>query len=335
MIEIAECKRLPQLYEKQNSQLLRALRAAAFIRSIGCSNRLAGITIASDRLPVLAAGRAKPFNRSEELIRGYAQALNLIHAEASALEITTDFVCRLHEVVLKGAADAGEWSQGKNELSDVRGVEPQSLVHQASSVTATGEMMEELCTLYREELKDREVHSLLAVAALMLDFHCIRPFREGNGRILRLLVLATLYQQGYEVARYISLERLFEISHDEYFEALRRSSEGWHGGKHDPIPWLDYFFSVLRRGYLEFERRASEPRSNRLKKLPLVEAAIDILPCEFTFSDLERTCPGASRETISRVVRQLRRNGALVCIRRGSAVSWQKAGDLILSVKRS
>jgi hypothetical protein len=143
-----------------------------------------------------------------------------------------------------------------------------------------------------------------------------------------LLVLATLYRQGYEVRRYVSLERLFEASHEQYVEALRRSSEGWHEGKHDPIPWLNYFFSILQLAYLEFERRATEPRSNRFnKKIPLVEAAIDCLPCEFTFSELERTCPGASRETISRAVRQLRKRGALLCIRRGSAVGCQKASD--------
>jgi Fic family protein len=335
MVEIAESKRLPQLYEKQNSQSLRALRAAAFIRSIGCSNRLAGISIAPERLPVVVAGRAKPLNRSEEVIRGYAQALKLVHAEASMLEVTTDFVRGLHEVVLRGAADEGERKFGKNELPDVRRVEPQSLTRQAISDTESGDTVEELCALYREELKGREVHALLAVAALMLDFLCIRPFREGNGRISRLLVLASLYRQGYEVGRYVSLERLFEASREQYVEALRRSSEGWHEGKHDPIPWLNYFFSILQRASLEFERRATEPRSNRFKKIPLVEAAIDSLPYEFTFSELERTCPGASRETISRAVRQLRKNGALLCIRRGSAVSWQKAGDLILGVQRS
>ena len=335
MIEIAESKGLPQIYEKQNSQLLRALRAAALIRSIECSNRFDGIIVAPDRLPVLAAGRAKPRNRSEEEIRGYARALNLVFSEAPISQVTPDFVRKLHGIALEGASDAGQWKLEQNGIFDDCTDKTRSLGYQAVALTEIAAAMDELCTLYREELKRNEVHSLLAVAALVLDFLFIRPFREGNGRISRLLILATLHQQRFEVGRYISLERFFEASRDDYCEALRNSAEGWLEGKHDPIPWLNYFFSVLRHSYLEFEQRASEPTSNRGKKQPLVEAAIDSLPFEFTFSELERTCPGASRVTLGRVLRHLRKNGSLVCRRSGSGVTWQKTGDLLLAVKRS
>lgn len=335
MIEIAESKSLPQLYEKQNSQLLRALRAAAVLRSIESSNRADGITVEPHRLPVLASGNVKPRNRSEEEIRGYARALNLVYAEAPISEVTPDFVRRLHEVALEGAGDAGQWKLEENDIFDVCKVEPRSLGHQAVSVAETAAAMEELCILYGTESKGQEVHPLLAAAAFVFDFLCIHPFREGNGRISRLLVLLTLYQQGFEVGRYISLERMFEASRDDYDEALRRSAKGWHEGNHDLIPWLNYFFGVLRHGYLEFEQRASELTSPRGQKIPLVEAAIDSLPDEFTFSELERTCPGVSHITLGRVVRQLRKNGSLVCRRHGSAVTWQKAGNLLLGVKRS
>lgn len=335
LLEVAESKGLPQLYEKQNSQLLRALRAAALIRSIESSNRVDGITVAPDRLPVLASGHTKPLNRSEEEIQGYARALDLVYTEAPISEVTPEFVRRLHEVSVEGAGDAGQWKLEENEIFDVPSIEARSVGHQAVSVTEIAAAMEELCLLYKAELKGQEVHPLLAVAAFVFDFLCIHPFREGNGRISRLLVLLTLYQQGFEVGRYISLERLFEVSRDNYIEALQRSAEGWHEGKHDLIPWLNYFFSVFRRAYLEFGQRASEPASPRGQKIPLVEVAIDSLPYEFTFSELERACPGVSRETIGRVVRQLRKNGSLLCRRHGSAVTWQKADDLLLGVKKS
>jgi hypothetical protein len=192
--------------------------------------------------------------------------------------------------------------------------------------------MEELCNLYEAELKNQEVHSLLATAAFVFDFLCIHPFREGNGRVARLLILLTLSHQRFEAGRYISLERFFEASRDDCSEALRRSSEGWNDVKHDLIPWLNYFFGVLRRGYFEFEQRASEPVSHRGRKIPLVEVAIDSLPCEFTLSELEQTCPGVSRMTLGRVVRELKKNGCLVCRRDdGAIVTWQKAGNLIFA----
>lgn len=335
MMEIAESKGRQQFYTKQKSQLLRALRAAAFVRSIESSNRIDGVTVAAERLPLLAAGRDKLRNRSEEEIRGYARALNLVYSESLNPQVTPDFLRGLHQIALEGAADAGQWKLEENEIFDVRGVERASLSFRTVSVAETPGAMEEVCTSYRAEVNAQEVDSLLAVAALVLDFLRIHPFREGNGRMSRLLALLALYQHGFEVVRFISLERLFEASHDDYCEALRRSSEEWHDGKHDLIPWLKYFLSVLRRGYQEFEQRAGDATSPRGQKTPLVEIAIDGFPCEFTLSELERTCPGVSRQTVRQVVRQLRNNGSLVYQRHGSAVTWRKAGDLLLAVKRS
>jgi Fic family protein len=334
LIEIAESKGRQQFYEKQNLHLSRVLRAAAFLRSIESSNRFDGVTVAPDRLPVLAAGRVRPRNRPEEEIRGYARALNLVYAEAPSSQLTPHFVRRLHEVTMEGAEDAGQWRLEESDIFDGCGVQPRSFSHRAVCVTEIEAAMEELCMLYTAELKGREVHSLLAVAAFVLDFLCIHPFREGNGRISRLLVLLTLCQQGFEVGRYISLERFYEASRDDYCEALQRSSERWHEGKHDPIPWLNYFFSVLRSSYLEFEQRTSQPTSPRGNKIPLVEAAIDSLPREFVPSELERTCPGVSRSTVWRVVRRLRKKGSLLCRHHGGTVTWEKAGDLLLPVKR-
>jgi hypothetical protein len=131
----------------------------------------------------------------------------------------------------------------------------------------------------------------VGVAALVFDFLCIHPFRDGNGRISRLLTLLGLYQFGYEVGRLISLERLVEESRDDYDDALRKSSEGWQEGKHDLIPWLNYFLSVLRRAYREFEQRADEVKSPRGAKTVLVETAIDSFPGEFTLGGVGTCLP--------------------------------------------
>ena len=145
---------------------------------------------------------------------------------------------------------------------------------------------------------------LLAIACLALDFLCIHPFRDGNGRVSRLLTLLALYQHGYEVGRYISLERLVEESREDYYEVLRRSSEGWHEGRHDLLPWLNYFLVILRRAYREFEARAGQARTPRGAKTGLIEAAIDAFVGEFTLTDLERACPGVSRDMVRRVLRE-------------------------------
>jgi len=169
----------------------------------------------------------------------------------------------------------------------------------------------------------------VTVAALVSDFLCIHPFRDGNGRISRLLTLLGLYQHGYEVGLFISLERLVEESRDDYYEALHKSSEGWHEGKHDLIPWLNYFLGVLRRGYVEFEQRASELKSPRGAKTILVETAVGAFPGELTLGELECACPGVSRDMVRRVLRQLQKKGRVTCLSGGPSAHWRRKGNTL------
>jgi Fic family protein len=121
-------------------------------------------------------------------------------------------------------------------------------------VAETPAAVEELCLVYRHALNQSLAPPLVAVAALVFDFLCIHPFRDGNGRISRLLTLLALYQHSYEVGRYVSLERLVEESRAEYYDVLHRSSDGWHKGRHDLIPWLSFFLTILKRAYRELDR---------------------------------------------------------------------------------
>jgi len=130
------------------------------------------------------------------------------------------------------------------------------------------------------------------------------------------------------VGRYISLERLVEETREDYYESLRQSSENWHEGRHDLLPWLNYFLAVLRRAYREFEERAGQVKSPRGAKTALVEAAVEGFPGEFTLSDLERACPGVSRDMVRRVLRELQRAGRVVCLGRGPGARWRRKGNI-------
>ena len=236
---------------------------------------------------------------------------------------------QLHQTTQEGAADAGQWKKKENEIIEFRENAPPTIRFRPVSVADTPAAVEELCLSYRASLNQQEVQPLVSVAALVFDFLCIHPFRDGNGRISRLLTLLGLYQHGYEVGRFISLERLVEESRDDYYEALRKSSEGWHEGKHDLVPWLNYFLGVLRRAYREFEQRAGEVKSPRGAKTILVETAIDGFPGEFTLAELERACPGVSRDMVRRVLRQLQKKGRVACLGRGPSAHWRRKGTTL------
>ena len=186
--------------------------------------------------------------------------------------------------------------------------------------------MEELVRKWQDCLRERWAHPLIALAAFNLDFLCIHPFRDGNGRVSRLVLLLQYYHLGYEVGRYISLERLIEHNKERYYETLEQSSQDWHDGKHDPWPYVNYVLFILKTAYQEFEERLGQVKSPRGAKREQVEATVDSFSKEFTVSDLERACPGVSRDMIRRVLQLLQKARQVECLGRGPGATWQKKG---------
>jgi Fic family protein len=255
--KLAESKGKQALYEKQSSQILKALREMALVESTESSNRIEGVTVERERLRPLVLGSARPRDRSEEEIVGYRRALSWIHTNHEKIPIEPETIKQLHGLAQGGTVgDAGEWKQTQNEIIEIypdghreirfRPLEP---AHVLSAI-------EELCLAYKHGLDQLKITPVLAVACLVLDFLCIHPFRDGNGRVSRLLTLLALYHHGHQVGRYISLERIVEQTKESYYEVLQKSSTGWHDGNHDIIPWFNYFLATIRTAYREFEERA-------------------------------------------------------------------------------
>jgi Fic family protein len=188
------------------------------------------------------------------------------------------------------------------------------------------EYMEELIESWEQCLFDKRVHPLIAMAASNLDFLCIHPFRDGNGRVSRLFLLLQRYHLGFEVGRYISLEPLIEQNKERYYETLEQSSEGWHEGKHDPWPYINFVLYTLKTAYREFEERVGQIKEPRDSKTELVGAAIQGFSKAFTLSDLERSCPGVSRDMIRKVLRDLQNSGQVECLGRGPGAPWRRKG---------
>ena len=182
--------------------------------------------------------------------------------------------------------------------------------------------LHELVERWQQLRAERTVHPLIALGAFNLDFLCIHPFRDGNGRASRLLLLLQSYHLGFEVGRYISLERLIEQSKERYFETLKLSSQGWHEGKHDPWPYVNYLLYTPLDATREFERRVGETASPRGEKSELVKNAIAQSAGSFTVADLRRQCPGVSVDMIRHVLKQLKAAGAVQCMMRGRNALW-------------
>jgi Fic family protein len=314
------------LFKQQTPQVLESLRQAAMIQSTESSNRIEGIEAPAERIKKIVEQKTTPKNRSEQEIAGYRDALATIHANYPNMPFTPGLVLQLHRDLYKFVAQqGGRWKMTDNEISETRANGTKVTRFRPIPAHQTPEAMDRLHTLFKEQWDREEIDPLLLIPAYVLDFLCIHPFTDGNGRMARLLTLLLLYQAGFEVGRYISLEHLIENQREGYYDALYKSSQGWHDGEHSLLPWWEYFLGVMLQGaYHEFERRTGELTTAQGAKRERIIDVISRLSDKFQVADIERACPGVSRPTINRALRDLRQAGKIACIKGGRDAVWQK-----------
>lgn len=329
LADLGEARGKQELFTKQSPQRLKVLREHALIESAVSSNRIEGVEVDQSRIKAILVGKGALRDRDEEEVRGYRDALKLIHERNAKLPVSEQTIQELHRLARGRIGDAGQY---KSQDSDIIERLPDGRTRvrfKTVPAARTTESMTELLGLWQDCLRDGWVHPLVAMAAMNLDFLCIHPFRDGNGRVSRLLLLLQCYHLGYEVGRYISLERLIEENKERYYETLEQSSQGWHEGKHDPWPYVHYLLYVLKSACREFEERVGQVKSPRGAKTELIESAVAAFSGNFTLSDLERVCPGISRDMVRRVLRDLQKAGKAECLGRGPGAAWRRKGNTL------
>jgi Fic family protein len=329
--DLGELRGKQELYTQQSPQRLKALRESALIESAVSSNRIEGVTVDPARVrDLLAAPRPLFRDRDEEEVRGYRDALAWLHKDASVLPITNATVRQLHAMTRGQIWDAGQY---KNQDGDIieRFPDGQERVRfRPVPAAGTQAAMEALVADWQRSQDERWVPPLIALAAFNLDFLCIHPFRDGNGRVSRLLWLLQSYQLGYEAGRYISLERLVEENKERYYETLALSSQGWHEGQHDPWPYIHFVLSIMKTAYRDFVERVGEvktPRGDKRERVLQGIAQLLARPGGFRLAELEQACPGVSRDMVRLVLREQQQAGAIICAGRGPGAVWMRANE--------
>jgi len=326
LLDLGEARGKQELFTRQSPQRLNVLREHALIESAVSSNRIEGVEVEKSRIATIVFGRPLLRDRDEEEVRGYRQALTWIHEQGPKIPISEETVLQFHRMTRGEIWDAGRYKEKDGDIIEKFSNGRSRVRFKTVQAKNTPICMKNLVELYDDAIKDRRVPSIVLLAAFNLDFLCIHPFRDGNGRVSRLLMLLQCYHLGIEVGRYISLERLIEQHKGRYYETLEQSSHGWHEAKHDAWPYINYLLSILKMAYKEFEERLGQVKSPRGAKTELVERAIRDFSSEFSVSDLERACPGVSRDMVRRVLRSLQAKGDVECLGRGPGALWHKRG---------
>ena len=318
-----EARGRQDLWIRQKPEVLAVLREQAIIQSAESSNRIEGVTIAPDRLRPVVLGNATPRDRSEEELAGYRQALDWIFSRQRRVPVTPAVIRRLHALAQGDfSGDAGAWKQRDNEVIEILPSGERKVRFVPTPAKDTPKTVAALCLNYRDIGDEQRVPALLVVATFVLDLLCIHPFRDGNGRVSRLAATLLLQSHGFQVARYISLERLVEESKDQYYRALAECSQGWHEGRNAVVPWWNYFLDVLRRAYDELDLQMGSVEA-RPAKGDLVRQTILTQVEQFTLGDLAAQVPVASPQLIKKVLAEMKQQGKVRLLGRGRGARWE------------
>lgn len=320
---LGEYRGRQQLFITQSPEVLGGLRQVAVVESTESSNRLEGVVVAPGRLKSLVLRNAAPKNRSEQEVAGYRDALALIHESGEQMPFSEATVLQLHGILYRYMPQpGGHWKATNNDIIERHPDGSVRIRFRPVAAHLTPMAVVDLIARYRSALDQHLADPLVLVPLAILDFLCIHPFADGNGRMARLLTLQLLYHFDYAVGRYISLERIFEESKESYYETLETSSQGWHEAAHNVGPWLDYFWGAMLRAYREFEQRVGTIERGRGSKGERVRAEILKRTLPFSISEIEAACPGVSRDMVRLVLREMKAEGRIAPTGKGRGAKW-------------
>ena len=321
-----EFKGKQELFVEAKPQVLSALLDIAKIQSTKASNKIEGIRTSDERLEALVMQKTEPRNRSEEEIAGYREVLTTIHESYEYIPVRPNNILQLHRDLysFSGNDIGGRFKNTDNIIAETGKDGKERVRFQPVTAFLTPDAVDNLCREFNTAVERREFDPLILVPMFILDFLCIHPFNDGNGRMSRLLTLLLLYRAGYIVGKYISLEMLTEQTKETYYQTLKDSSAQWHENENDYLPFIKYFLGVVLKGYKEFQDRVEHLSHRKLSKPDRVKAVFDKKLGKVRKSDIAALCPDISVTTIERTLKDLLEIGYIEKLGTGRATAYVK-----------
>ena len=312
------------LYISAKPDALSALLDIAKIQSTKASNGIEGIFTSDARLQALVMDKAEPRSRSEEEIAGYREVLSMIHENYEYIPLRSNNVLQLHRDLYSygGKGIGGRFKNVDNIIAEVGKDGNEHVRFTPTPAFQTPDAVDNLCQAFNEALDESKYDALILIPMFVLDFLCIHPFNDGNGRMSRLLTLLLLYRSNYIVGKYISIEMLIEHSKETYYEALRQSSTGWHTGENDYQSFVSYYLGVFVKAYQEFQDRVEHLHGKTLSKAERIRAVFRKRIGKISKSDIATLCPDISLTTIERTLKEMLDNGEIQKIGSGRGTGY-------------
>ena len=321
---IHEHKGKQKLFLEANIDELNTFLEAALLQSTGASNRIEGIFTSDKRLEELVSRKAEPRNRSEQEIAGYREVLATIHESYEYIIPRPNVILQLHRDLYSYSqgATGGNYKNSDNVIAETDAEGHQKIRFIPVPAFQTADAIEKLCSSFLDAWAADRIDKLILIPMFILDFLCIHPFNDGNGRMSRLLTLLLFYRAGYIVGKYVSMEMLIEKTRETYYEALQASSMGWHEGENSYEPFVKYYLGIMLKAYNEFENRVEYLRNRTLTKPERIKAVIDQKVGKITKKEIMERCPDISKVTVERILTDLVKNGYIAKVGAGPATAY-------------
>ena len=255
--QIHEHKGRQEFYLNRNAAELQRLIEIAKIQSVDSSNAIEGILTTNTRINELMNKKTTPRNRDESEILGYRDVLNTIHENYEYIPLRVNYILQLHRDLYRYSYSSvgGKLKGVQNYINIKTAAGSEYVLFTPLAPYETPDALENICSNYERALDACWLDELLLIPIFISDFLCIHPFADGNGRMSRLLTTLMLYRSGYQIGRYISLEKIIAETKQSYYDALRGISRGWHEGGNDYYPFIRYFLQILMRAYKDLDER--------------------------------------------------------------------------------
>ncbi|MBR2929462.1 MAG: Fic family protein [Oscillospiraceae bacterium] len=330
LTQIHEFKGEQNLFIEANSDTLTHLLEIAKIQSTEASNRIEGIYTSDERLKKIVLDKTTPQTRNEQEIAGYRDVLATIHESYEYIPLRPSMLLQLHRDLYKfsGMNIGGSYKNADNVIAEEDAEGNRFVRFQPVSAWETAEAIDLACKAYDKALQGG-ADPLLLIPMFVLDFLCIHPFNDGNGRMSRLLTLLLLYRSGYIVGKYISIERVIEQSKETYYETLHQSSLGWHENENDYAPFVRYLLGTIVAAYRDFSSRVQLLITSGLSKPERIRALIKDTLGKITKAEIMEKCPDISQITVQRTLNELQKQGEIIKLSGGryTAYIWNRENE--------
>lgn len=323
---IHEYKGKQELFIEAQPDILNAMLEIAKIQSTGASNRIEGIYTSEERLEQLVKQKSEPRNRSEQEIAGYREVLSTIHESYEYIIPRSNILLQLHRDLYSFSSSSigGSWKNSDNVIAetDIYGIS--RVRFEPVSAYETPEAIANLCDAFITAIEKGKYDPLILIPIFILDFLCIHPFNDGNGRLSRLLTLLLLYRSGYIVGKYISIEMIIEKTKETYYEVLQDSSEKWHDGTNSYYPFVKYYLGVILNAYKEFSNRVEHLKHRNLSKPEHIKKLFANKVGKMTKKDILAMCPDISEATVENALTSLVKEEYILKVGVGKSTAYVK-----------